>query len=317
MKPQLIFIHGIGRPRDAEQECRQWTKALAEGALRAGHSRMARGLEDGSLGRVSFAYYGDFFAPSQSQGTGGLEFDEAEARILLEVMSALIDDQLADAPGERERRVLAQSKAQLNMKQQAQGSGDLVRRAINVATTLLSIVPLRRAGQWTAPKLMVGDLAQVARYLARDEADSDGATLDHRIRARMLRLLDDDGAVVVAHSLGTVVALEALHLSSTPVPLFVTLGSPISMRTVVWPRLIPRPPSIPESVDRWLNFWDRDDVIAVRPILETDIRPNGRGVSVASSRVDSDGIWVHTATKYLASPAVGGPVAEALESVAP
>jgi pimeloyl-ACP methyl ester carboxylesterase len=318
VKPQLVFLHGIGRPRNADQECKQWTKALAEGALRAGHSQVARSLEDGSLDRVSFAYYGDLFAPAQGQGAGGLELDDAEAQILVELMCALVDEiSLAEAPGERERRALAQSRAQLTTVGQAQGSGNLMRRAINGATTLLSVVPLRRAGQWTAPKLMVGELAQVARYLARSEADLNGATLDQRIRARLLQVLGDGSSVVVTHSLGTVVALEALHQCPTPVPLFVTLGSPICMRTVVWPRLVPHPPCTPESVGRWLNFWDKDDVIAARPILEADMQPNVAGVRVASSRVDSDGFWVHAAIKYLASPAVAGPVAEALGSATP
>lgn len=312
MTSQLVFLHGIGRPRDADQECKKWAKALAEGALRAGHSRMARNLEDGSLDRVSFAYYGDLFAPHQGQGTGELELDDAEAKILIDVMCTVLDNQLAKATGDRERRALTQSREQLITLGQAQGAGNLVRRAINVATTLLSVVPLSRAGEWTAPKLMVGQLSQVARYLARSEADQDGVTLDQRIRARLLQMLGYNSAVVVAHSLGTIVALEALHQSSTPVPLFITLGSPISMRTVVWPRLMPQPSHIPESVGRWLNFWDRDDVIAARPILETDMQPNAAGVRVASSRVDSDGFWVHSATKYLANPAVGGPVAEAL-----
>ena len=278
---------------------------------------MARSLEDGTSVRASFAYYGDLFAQPQGQGIGSLNLDDTEARILVDIMCAVIDERLANADGERERRVLVQSKAQLAAEGQAQGSGNLVRRVINVATTLLSVAPLRRAGQWTAPKLMVGELAQVARYLARGEADAEGVTLDQRIRARLLQLLGDDSVVVVAHSLGTVVALEALHQCSTPVPLFVTLGSPISMRTVVLPRLLPQPPCIPEPVSCWLNFWDRDDVIVPRPILETDIRPNSAGVRVASSRVDSDGLWVHTAIKYLASPAVGGPVAEVLGSATP
>lgn len=317
MKSQLVFLHGIGRPRNADQECKEWTKALAEGARHAGHSRVARSLGDDSFVRASFVYYADLFAPPQSQGMGGLNLDDNEAQILQEILCAVIDDRLAEAAGERERRALEQSKAQLVSAGQAQGAGNLVRRAINVATTLLSVAPLRRAGQWTTPKLMVGDLAQVARYLARGETDEAGVTLDQRIRARLLQVLGDNSAVVVAHSLGTVVALEALQQCRTPVPLFVTLGSPISMRTVVWPRLVPQPPCIPESVGRWLNFWDRDDVIVTRPILEADIRPNGAGVCVASNRIDSDGLWVHTATKYLASPAVGGPVAEALGSVTP
>ena len=84
---------------------------------------MARGLENGSLGRVSFAYYSDLFAPSQRQGTGGLAFDDAEAQILLEVMSTLIDNQLANAPGERERRVLTQSREQLNTENKPRAPG--------------------------------------------------------------------------------------------------------------------------------------------------------------------------------------------------
>ena len=173
MRLQLVFLHGIGRPRNADQERKGWAKALAEGALRAGHSRVARSLEDDSLGSVSFAYYGDLFVPAQGQGTNGLGFGDAEAQILLEMMCALIDGQLPEATGDRERRALAQSRAQLITVGQAQGSGNAVRRAINAATTLLSVVPLRRAGEWTAPKLMVGELAQVARYLARNEADAE------------------------------------------------------------------------------------------------------------------------------------------------
>ncbi|MFJ8082153.1 hypothetical protein ACIQ6Y_16225 [Streptomyces sp. NPDC096205] len=40
--------------------------------------------------------------------------------------------------------------------------------------------------------------------------------------------------------------------------------SPIGMRTVV----LPRPPATPDRVERWLNAWDRDDIIALRPLLE-------------------------------------------------
>jgi hypothetical protein len=40
--------------------------------------------------------------------------------------------------------------------------------------------------------------------------------------------------------------------------------------------------------------------------------PNGAGVLPVTDRADSDGVWVHTATKYLRQPAVAGPVVEAL-----
>lgn len=313
---QLVFVHGIGRPRDADRELQQWTAALADGALRAGHSRMAGDLREGRFRPASFAYYGDLFAPPQAQGTADLDLAHEQAEILAELMRVILDDRLAWADGAREQRAIGKARAQMDAVGQPQGVGNLVRRTIDAATTLLSVVPLRRAGQWATPRLMVGELAQVARYLARGEPDIDGLTLDQRIRARLVQALDGvESAVVVAHSLGTVVALESLHECSVPVPMLVTLGSPIAMRTVVLPRLVPHPPFTPERVSRWLNFWDRDDVIAARPILEADVRSNASHVRVESSRVDSDGVWVHSASKYLSSPAVGGPVAEALDSL--
>jgi hypothetical protein len=53
-----------------------------------------------------------------------------------------------------------------------------------------------------------------------------------------------------------------------------------------------------------------------RPILESDVAANAAGVRPESARTDADGVWTHTATKYLAEPAVAGPVMEALASTA-
>ena len=63
------------------------------------------------------------------------------------------------------------------------------------------------------------------------------------------------------------------------------------MRAVVWPKVRPRPPTTPDTVVRWLNFWNRDDVIAARPILESDVLASAVGVLPCSIRVDSDGLW--------------------------
>jgi pimeloyl-ACP methyl ester carboxylesterase len=123
--------------------------------------------------------------------------------------------------------------------------------------------------------------------------------------------------VVVAHSLGTVVSFETLHEHPGEVSLWVTLGSPLAMRSVVWPKLRPAPPATPPQVRRWLNYWDRDDVVAARPILEKSFLPNTAGVLPDSDRVDSDGVWVHAAVKYLAKADVAGPIMEALQSLAP
>ncbi|MGH3865629.1 MAG: hypothetical protein ACRDQ4_05725 [Pseudonocardiaceae bacterium] len=261
---------------------------------------------------IRFANYSDLFSAPQSQGGGAEELDEREAEILTGLLLEAIDVQAIRASEEPIRRRLAHARAELQLDGQAQGAGDLVRRAINAATTLMGIGPLRRGGQWIAGQFLVGELAQVARYLARSEQDEFGQTLDAQIRGRVSEAFGDAPLIIVAHSLGTIVCWEALHHYAGIVSLFVTLGSPIALRTVVLPRLVPSPPSTPESVRNWLNFWDRDDIIAARPHLEADIAPNSLYVVPRTARVDSDGLWVHTATKYLTQTSVAGPIAEAL-----
>ncbi|NUK51724.1 hypothetical protein HRW14_15870 [Streptomyces lunaelactis] len=315
MRPQLVFIHGIGGPRDPARELARWTSALASGMRDAGHARLGRELTAGSGVECVFAHYADLFGRGQSQGEPDGLPDEAEAEVLSDLLVAWVDALAAEDVSERDRRLLEHARAEAAPRGQTQGSLEVVRRAINVATTVLSLKPWGDAAQWITPKLMVRQLAQVARYLARGEDDEEGVGLDRRVRARVADVLGAGPVVVVAHSLGTVVALEALHERPSDIRLLVTLGSPIAMRTVVWPRLVPQPPSVPETVAEWLNFWDRDDIIAVRPHLERDVGANRAGVVPVSSRIDSDGVWVHSADKYLAQPAVAGRVAEALMSM--
>ncbi|MFD9334433.1 hypothetical protein ACFWBF_08460 [Streptomyces sp. NPDC060028] len=322
MRARLVFVHGIGAARDPARELTAWTGALAVGMQEAGHSEAARELLAGGLAECVFAHYADLFGPGRAQGGAGPEVTgDAEAKILSELLVAWVDG-LSEAEeaeagkdedgDEWDRRILDHARAQAAPRGQEQGSLEVVRRALNVATTVMALKPWGPAARWITPKLMVGHLTQVARYLARAEAGPDGAGLDRRIRARVAEAIGEGPAVVVAHSLGTIVALEALHELATTTPLFVTLGSPLAMRTLVWPRLRPQPPCAPENVAQWLNFWDRDDIIAVRPRLERGVRANRAGVAPVSRRVDSDGTWVHSAEKYLAQPAVAGPVAQAL-----
>ncbi|MFF5576005.1 alpha/beta fold hydrolase [Streptomyces luteogriseus] len=300
--------------RDPEAERGSWLEALAGGARRAGHSFEGSALEQNRFTDTAFAYYGDLFVrPNAQGGTRPPEAASGEDEALRQLLGEMINTQLLACSGEEERRVLQHAHAELTAtRRQAQGSGQLVRRLVNVCTTLLALPGIRRGGQWASGRIMVGHLAQVTRYLARAEVDG-GRTLDERIRDRVLGFLKEDRpTVVIAHSLGSVVALEALHEHRGPIPLLVTLGSPIAMRTVVHSRLRPQPPATPDCVRRWLNYWDRDDVIAPRPWLERDVLPNTVGCAPESDRVDSDGIWVHTATKYLAQASVAGPIVEAI-----
>ncbi|MCS0639481.1 alpha/beta hydrolase [Streptomyces sp. LP05-1] len=316
MTPRLVFVHGIGGARDAAAEGAEWTRALAGAARDAGHAAAISGLTGGWGADVRFAAYGDLFRRRGAQGAGDTADgrDEEDEAVLVALLLEAVDERLADAslPPE-ELRALRSARAQLAPDRPGQGIGAPGRRAVNAVTSLLAVPGFRALGGWTSARTTAGTLGQVARYLNRREPDERGHTLDARIRARVADCLDTEGpTVVVAHSLGTVVALEALHRHSGPVPLLVTLGSPLGIRTAVLPRVRPQPVATPACVGRWLNFWDRDDIVAARPLLEKFVRANADGVLPRSTRVDADGAWVHPAAKYLADGRVAGPVMEAL-----
>ena len=80
--------------------------------------------------------------------------------------------------------------------------------------------------------------------------------------------------IVIAHSLGTVIAYEALwaHPELT-VDLLITLGSPLGLSHGVFPRLEPPPTADggarPPGVRRWVNVADVGDLVAIPAKLGT------------------------------------------------
>ncbi|MFC5832181.1 hypothetical protein [Nonomuraea insulae] len=110
--------------------------------------------------------------------------------------------------------------------------------------------------------------------------------------------------VVIAHSLGSVVAYEALWANpDLHVDLLITLGSPLGMRNVIFERLLPAPINgrgeRPKGVRRWVNIADKDDIAAIPPALTASFT----GVDV-EQLVNLDWIDFHTAEKYLGCPAL-------------
>lgn len=79
-------------------------------------------------------------------------------------------------------------------------------------------------------------------------------------------LLDGQPCVIVAHSLGTIVAYRVLSALAGNVDVrgFVTLGSPLGL-TTVRNHLTP-PLGMPAGVKSWLNAFDPRDVVSLRPL---------------------------------------------------
>ncbi|MFH8560026.1 hypothetical protein [Streptomyces sp. NPDC017988] len=177
--------------------------------------------------------------------------------------------------------------------------------------------PLRQAVGWVARTRSLGRPAtewfvatffrEVATYLRDADGAARRAAREH-VAGVVAKERPD---VVLAHSLGSVVAYEALWtLPEVPVGLFVTLGSPLALPHAVFPRLRPTPldgrGTRPPGVRRWVNLADPGDLVAVPP----------GGVARGFAGVDSDlqatihAFDFHRVRNYLRSPRLAGVLAE-------
>lgn len=146
-----------------------------------------------------------------------------------------------------------------------------------------------------ATQFVAAYFSEVTRYFTNQEARLQAVTgLAAQVRQWQPRIL-------IAHSLGSVVAYEAFWIDPYPdVDVFLTLGSPLAMPDIVYPRLTdhPGPRRRPPGVRRWINIADRGDIIA--------IPAGGIGQSFDDLAADlNDSIHAfdfHRASNYLACP---------------
>ncbi|MFE6912174.1 alpha/beta hydrolase family protein [Streptomyces erythrochromogenes] len=156
-----------------------------------------------------------------------------------------------------------------------------------------------------ALRSMVSDLKQVTQYLTVPEVREEA-------RGRVIEAVGPDTRVVVGHSLGSVVAYEALcAMPGHGVRTLVTLGSPLGIAHLVFDRLEPSPldgrGTWPGDEDTtWTNVADMRDVVA----LEKDLRPRF-GDRVRNALVDN-GAQAHSVIPYLTDRVTGEAIAGGL-----
>jgi hypothetical protein len=284
---QVVCVHGVGKQALGERLLlRDWLPALVDGLTRAG------AVEDVSAVDVGMAFYGDLFRPvgqvlavgDPLYGAGDVAAGWEQDLLFAWWREAAAVDERVAPPG-----------------------GDTLGRAPGSVQAALRQLSRSRFFAGVALRALVFDLKQVRRYLHEPE-------LRAAARERVGRLVGPQTRVVVGHSLGSVVAYEALCASAGHgVRALVTLGSPLGIRGLVFDRLDPRPEGgvgrWPGSDDLvWTNVADAGDVVA----LEKDLR--GRfGNRVCNARVHN-GAHAHDATAYLTDRLTGLAVAGGLNA---
>jgi hypothetical protein len=309
----IILVHGIAQEQSGADALEAtWLPALASGVRAAGFPIIAdrfwreRPTPNGIDTRMAF--YGDLFLRPGQQGLDPGPLSDVEAALAEQLVEVWLGRAAERASQPREKltaaRELAATRGSLGT---AQGPGEVVRLSLKSLAKLRFFAPY---GMAFAETFVNRSLAQLTRYLTDQSIRS---TAQDRVKS----LIGPETKVVIGHSLGSIVAYEAAQQLSAPLPLLITLGSPLGLDTIVYPRLRPQPPGFPMLVQRWVNVADRDDFISAETnltnLFNTGI-PDG-AVFEGGYTVDN-GAQPHRADFYLSKVEVGRPIGATLNVVA-
>ncbi|WP_369146137.1 antibiotic ABC transporter ATP-binding protein [Streptomyces sp. R44] len=283
---RVVVLHGIGQEfLGPEQMRRQAVPALLDGVGLAGHTPPA-------ADEVGCAFYGDLYFEPGTRSDEVPPWDEFDVEEGLE--ADLLDAwwQAADPAWGAEAGTRG-------------AAGFVASRALRserVRAALDALAGTRFFGK-VSDRLLILALKQVRRYLTEP-------SLRAAAQERLASLIGPDTRVVVAHSLGSVVAYETLCARpDLPVTDLVTLGSPLGLRGIVFDRLTPTPAqgkaAWPGSVRHWTNLADHGDIVA----LPDRLAP--RFGAVRDLRVDN-GTRMHDLARYLSAPKTGAAIARGL-----
>ncbi|OHV05263.1 hypothetical protein [Mycobacterium talmoniae] len=300
----IVLVHGIAQEQSSAADLEdEWLPSLAGGLENAKFGSLADRLRAGDFD-ARMAFYGDIFLTADHQG---LEPDQLTADEQL-IAEELALDLLRSAAESENQSDAGEARLELEIltAEADDAQGALKTMAVSAAG-VLDHIPWFGRGALAAGSAVNRTLAQVTRYL------NEPAIHDHAI-AQVNHHLRPETRVVIGHSLGSVVAYDTLRArpSNQPVPLLVTLGSPLGL-SAISKRLKPQPPAFPAAVRRWVNIAAPDDVVAARrdlhPVFDRD-RPHG-AVFEKTWRVEN-GSKPHQVNFYLTKKSCGSAVADAL-----
>lgn len=292
---RLVFVHGINNQNSTVQEIEEyWWRALEDGWRTLGLAPMAKP-------QIDVAYYADLLAAaskgklSQAVAMGG---ETAAGRAAAVAFLQEYAEEAGVTTEELERVALATGvpleAAEMGVPHEGWvvALGGLLERILPTKGKYMARLFLRQASFY------------IENEGLRNKID---ALVKSQICENKL-----DPAIIVTHSLGTVVAYRILGHSEQAgrnVPLFVTLGSPLAVRMfrgLLPPRgALPNPP-----LGKWLNGRHKEDFVTLgRAIDKTAIGFDG---VIDEVDIDNDEDDKHSIRHYLMSPKIARAIYDAL-----
>lgn len=290
MVARVVCVHGVGQQLKGEDALAgEWTLALRDGMRRSGCAEARLPTTE----EIRCVFYGDLFRPAGRRLAVGDPWLTA-----------------ADAT-EFDQELLAawwRGAADFDLRVVHPDSRTLARTPGGVQAALRALSGSAFfAG--LAERVMLFDLQQVRRYMTDPE-------VRRAVQDKVAAEVGEDTRVLVGHSLGSVVAYEALCANpGWPVRALVTLGSPLGIRNLIFDRLVPAPTARdsgdlvgawPGVARSWVNVADAGDVVA----LVKDLRPLfGGGVACYLAH---NGSHAHDVRPYLTATETGSAIAAGL-----
>jgi hypothetical protein len=290
---RIFGIHGIGQAYVGPEGLKQrWLPALRDG-LAAADCPMAKGID------LEVIAYGDLFRPGETRSGGAPLIDPAE-----------LDDWERDmlvAWWHEASTLSAESLgAEKDESPEIQGP-DFDGRARTPQAAQRALRQLAKSRFFSAlgpQRLLLFGLRQVRLFLHDQE-------IKQAVLARVSRAIPPDPCIIVAHSLGSIVAYEALCANPNwRVHTLITAGSPLGIRRLVFDVLTPDPVGsrgVWPRVRRWVNVADTGDIVALEkklaPLFGSDVEDH----------VVYNGWHSHDATRYLSSGITGRAIVDALK----
>jgi hypothetical protein len=304
----IVLVHGIAQEqRSADELEAEWLPALAGGLRIAGYPALGdrlwrdRPVAGGIEARMAF--YGNLFLRPGTMGIDPGDLSREQQAFAEQLALEWLQRAAFDASDPRQRHEADVELASLDdTPAEVQGTGAALRSAIAGLARVRWFAPF---GVALAERFVMRALAQVTRYFTDEQVRSDAL-------GQVARLVGPDTRVLVGHSLGSVVAYEAAHRLAQPLPLLVTFGSPLGLRTIVYERLRPQPPGFPPRVGRWVNVADRDDFIAAAPDLAALFGGQPAPALFEGGWMVDNGAEPHRATFYLTKQETARPVGQTL-----
>ncbi len=279
--PRVVGVHGMAQEQKTRPELwKLWYPSLRGGMELAAGRYVA-------IPSFDLAFYGKVFLSDDAQGKPVAKGNGPAAA-----------PRLPESPGDDELAFLDEAVNEVAAEAGPKDKG--VPKGLTGVPAVLQPLAGRLARRFSGSLALtfITALRQVRLYLEDEDTAS-------QIRAIVTGMIDAETRVVVAHSLGTVVAFDALSRDDSPeVGTLITLGSPLGMKAVS-SRLAARLGNGPSPrAAHWINIFDPADPVAAAGAVSL-MWPQAGDFTV------DNGDEQHDVTRYLGKRVTGQAVVDA------